>query len=136
MAELLDVNIIYYTKNDNEFKLLNVYFGSKEKFCDAFKKIYFDTKDLNLKKDFLINEKASNKYNIKNIPSFFNNKYVDYIYTNSNKYNEIYDFLKNKTYPPRLENIKNSKKRTKKKAKFRKQSKLFKIENNRLYIKK
>ena len=156
MAELLDVNIICYTKNDNEFKLQAVYFGSKEKlniiplrfvnnnhfeilypknFVMPLKIISFDTKDLKLKKDSLTNENASDKNNIKNIPSFFNNKYVDYIYTNSNKYNEIYDFLKNKTYPPKLENIKNSKKRAKKKAKFRNQSKLFKIENNRLYKK-
>ena len=71
MAELLDVNIICYTKNDNEFKLQAVYFGSKEKlniiplrfvnnnhfeilypknFVMPLKKISFDTKDLKLKK--------------------------------------------------------------------------------------
>ena len=96
MTEVLDINILCYTKGENAFHLKAVYFGTESNYY-TFK-----------------NSKISKNNIMKNIPAFFNFKYVDYIYNNHNKYNEIYDYLKENKIPQRIESIINPKKRQKK----------------------
>ena len=157
MAEVLELNILCYTKDENALHLQAVYFGTDSKINliplrfinnNHFELLYPKNYNIRLKKinydeeifkdriAELKNNKISNNNNMKNIPAFFNCKYVDYIYNNHNKYNEIYDYLKYNKIPHRIEAIIKPKKRQKKRSKFREQAKLFKIENNRLYIKK
>jgi len=138
MAELMNINILCYTKNENQFKLQAVYFGTNDKknliplrfinrghfeilypknYCISLTKLILDKEDL--KKKIKYNQeniKLTKNNKVEDIPNFFNNKYVDYIYTYPNKYNEIYEFLNNNKYPIRLENIKDRKKRQKKKS--------------------
>ena len=72
----------------------------------------------------------------KNNNTFFEMIYVEYPRGNQHKYNDIFKFLKNLKTPEVYDNIKDAKKRHKKRNLFRKDAKSkYKIYNNRLYYK-
>lgn len=77
--------------------------------------------------------KINSKRKIAEIPKLFVNQYVSSNKFIPNKYNEIFEFLKYGIIPKRINDIKNTKKRQKKRYLFKKHSKKYMIAENRLW---
>ena len=150
MAELLEVNIICYTLEDNKYNLQAVYFCNKLNLENVIPLQFINNNHFNIlypqQYNFNISKKAmditkleSKKIEINSdnkdiIPSYFNFKYVKYPRYKENKYNEIYTYLKYNILPENLNNIEKARRRQKNKNKFRKHVKdKYKLINNRLY---
>ena len=75
------------------------------------------------------------KYNNHKIPNLFINEYIFCNKCGENKYNEIFNYLKNKIIPKRIESIKDNKKRQKKEIYLEKCCNNYNISENRLWYK-
>ena len=126
MALLLEVNILCYTEDENNYNLQGVYYGTENllnliplKYVNnnhfelLFPLNYLLGIDIipidqdKLKQKLQTNNKVINKLKL---PKIFNDEYIEYNKLHKNKYNEVFKFLNTKVFPDRIENIKDKKK--------------------------
>ena len=121
MAIILQINILCYTENENQYNMQGVFYGTDNliklipmKFVNnnhfellyplnyfiPFNIIPLDEKTLKDKID-----KNNKQIKKEKNPNLFKNVYVDFNHSNKNKYNEIYKFLTSGKFPERIENI-------------------------------